>query len=120
MTQINAEHAQWLLDAAQRVQNQIQSFSEVAHHLGIDETTFRGFVAVRITEAKLVPSAAERVNNPERLLGLLMACWTDGYLIGRELARGPQTTLTRCPGVPHAGHASSDWTCPLDHPEETP
>jgi hypothetical protein len=22
--------------------------------------------------------------------------------------------MARCPGVPHSGHASTDWTCPLE------
>lgn len=29
-----------------------------------------------------------------------------------RLERGK--TTTKCPGPPHAGHASSDWCCPLD------
>ena len=26
--------------------------------------------------------------------------------------------MTKCPGVPHAGHASSDWTCPRETGED--
>lgn len=25
-----------------------------------------------------------------------------------------QKAMTKCPGTPHRGHASSDWSCPLD------
>jgi len=36
------------------------------------------------------------------------------YGTGYELV---VTAPRRCPGPPHAGHASSDWTCPLEHGE---
>jgi hypothetical protein len=32
----------------------------------------------------------------------------------RRTRRDPAPQPGRCPGPPHAGHASSDWTCPLD------
>lgn len=32
--------------------------------------------------------------------------------------RGPNDelpTYSNCPGIPHQGHASTDWTCPFDN-----
>jgi hypothetical protein len=40
-----------------------------------------------------------------------VASGADGEAV---LAQPPQVTVTGCPGVPHPGHASSDWTCPHD------
>jgi 60 kDa SS-A/Ro ribonucleoprotein len=36
--------------------------------------------------------------------------WVNAYVAARFI----ETHASGCPGVPHQGHASSDWTCPIE------
>lgn len=51
-----------------------------------------------------VPNSNAKVSYEEleTVWRFLLKVWQDHY---------PQT---KCPGTPHRGHASSDWSCPLD------
>ena len=76
---------------------------------------------LRDMERGQIPSYTERVLSEAQELArhaLILSELRKVTNILKSTGKPASAENSKCPGPPHAGHASSDWTCPLDARQE--